>query len=100
MTRKILIVGGLGYLGSVITHKLLLEARYDLYVLESLTKLESSKEVISSLSEKVKILYQKDERFFNFRGDKQSEVQLCVVDTVIFAVRNKKSIEVSNYSFV
>lgn len=96
MTRKILIVGGLGYLGSVITHKLLLEARYDLYVLESLTKLESSKELISSLSEKVNILYQKDERFFNFLGDKQSEVQLGVVDTVIFAVRNKKSKEVPN----
>lgn len=96
MTKKILIVGGLGYLGSVITHKLLLEARYDLYVLESLTKLESSKELISSLSEKVNILYQKDERFFNFLGDKQSEVQLGVVDTVIFAVRNKKSKEVPN----
>jgi hypothetical protein len=96
MTKKIMIVGGLGFLGSVITHKLLLEGRYELYVLESLTKLESSKEASSSLSEKVKILYQKDEKFFNFLDDKQSEVQVGFVDTLIFAVRNKNSNEVSS----
>ena len=93
MTKKVLIVGGLGYLGSVITHKLLIEDRYELYILESLTKLETSKELVSSLSEKLKILYQKNERFFDFRDHKQSEVQLGVVDTVIFAARNRNSKE-------
>lgn len=96
MTKKVLIVGGLGYLGSVITHKLLLEARHDLYVLESLTKLETSKEEVSSFSEKVKFLYQRDEKFFNFLDEKQSEIQLGNVDTVIFAVRKRTPKEDSN----
>jgi hypothetical protein len=96
MTKKVLIVGGLGYLGSVITHKLLLENSYELYVLESLTKLETSKEAVSRLSEKVKILFQKDEKFLDFSDDQQGEVQLGGVDTVIFAVRNRNPKEDSS----
>jgi len=89
MIKKVLIVGGLGYLGSVITNKLLIEERYELYVLETLTKLESSQEAISNLSKTVQFLYQKDEGFFDFPGNKKSELQLGVIDTVIFTARNR-----------